>query len=96
MVVLEKSTEPPFPPPFVPPSPLFLVDWKVNFGERVALVGQNGVGKSTLLSAIAGYHLVDEGQLRIHSRATMGYLQQTAVSGSQDLLINEAMSQMAK
>ncbi|MFO1053619.1 MAG: ABC-F family ATP-binding cassette domain-containing protein [Planctomycetota bacterium] len=37
-------------------------DFKVLFGEVVALVGRNGAGKSTLLRAIAGHRAPDAGR----------------------------------
>jgi ABC-type lipoprotein export system ATPase subunit len=37
--------------------------FSVTSGHTLALVGPSGVGKSTLLSAIAGYTTVDEGEL---------------------------------
>ncbi len=39
------------------------VDFHLNAGEVVGLLGDNGAGKSTLIKIITGYHQPDEGQL---------------------------------
>jgi macrolide transport system ATP-binding/permease protein len=58
-------------------------------GERVGLVGQNGAGKSTLLGAIAGVRRAEEGRMTIKNGARVGYLVQTAVSGSDNTVWQE-------
>lgn len=39
------------------------VDLTINKGERVALLGRNGVGKSTLIKQIGGVELPDSGRI---------------------------------
>lgn len=47
---------------FGPVQALDGVDFDVNRGEVVALVGDNGAGKSTLIKSIAGIYSIDSGQ----------------------------------
>jgi D-xylose transport system ATP-binding protein len=48
---------------FGPVQALDDVDFEVNSGEVVALVGDNGAGKSTLVKTIAGIHPADSGTI---------------------------------
>lgn len=41
------------------------LNWQVNPGERWAVLGKNGVGKSTLLATLAGLRAPDAGELTI-------------------------------
>ncbi|MDD4239177.1 MAG: ABC-F family ATP-binding cassette domain-containing protein [Desulfotomaculaceae bacterium] len=52
------------------------LDFQINRGERVALVGPNGIGKSTLLKTIAGLLPSLEGQVRLGSHVQIGYYEQ--------------------
>ena len=49
---------------------------RVNRGERVALVGPNGVGKSTLLKLIAGIEEPDGGTITFGQNVAIGYFAQ--------------------
>ncbi len=52
------------------------VDLEVAGGERIALIGDNGTGKSTLLKLILGEELPDSGKLRMGPTVKTGYLPQ--------------------
>ena len=67
---------------------------RVEPGEVVGLVGANGCGKSTLLRAVCGSRDVDAGALLVAQSAEVGYLEQTAVSGSTLTVAGEARSRM--
>ena len=67
---------------------------RVEPGETVGLVGANGCGKSTLLRCVSGLRSHDAGELRVAQRADVGYLEQTAVSGSKLTVAQEARSRM--
>ena len=45
-------------------------------GEKVGLIGRNGVGKSTLLKIIVGELKADGGEIKIGNRVKVGYLSQ--------------------
>jgi len=51
---------------------------QISRGDRIALVGDNGVGKSTLLSIIAGEETPTRGEVRMIGEAKIGYLPQVA------------------
>ncbi|WP_119678187.1 ABC-F family ATP-binding cassette domain-containing protein [Indioceanicola profundi] len=55
-------------------------------GHRVAIVGRNGTGKSTLLKLIAGELQPDAGDIRLNSGARMGWVRQEAPSDSRSLI----------
>jgi ATP-binding cassette, subfamily F, member 3 len=52
------------------------VTFAVNAGERVALVGRNGTGKTTVLRVIAGLDQPDRGSVRVLPSVRVGYLAQ--------------------
>ena len=60
--------------------PLFAgISYVVNDRDRIALVGKNGAGKSTMLKIIAGVEVPTEGVVSIPRDVTVGYLPQVMV-----------------
>ena len=70
------------------------INWSVQPNERWGIVGVNGAGKSTLLGAITGTVRMDSGAAFVHSNVRVGYMRQTAVSGSTRTVYEEAKSEM--
>ena len=52
------------------------LDLHVRMGDRVALIGPNGVGKSTLIKLITGDEPADTGVIRYGSNVDIGYYDQ--------------------
>lgn len=52
------------------------LDFGVDLDSRIALVGPNGVGKSTLLKLMVGTNVPVEGQVKAHQHLKIGYFHQ--------------------
>lgn len=52
------------------------VSLEIMTGDRAAIVGRNGTGKTTLLKLIAGKEPPDSGEISIRRGASIGYLEQ--------------------
>lgn len=52
------------------------VSWQLGKGQRVGLVGPNGVGKTTLLNILVGQESADDGSVIIGRDESLGYLPQ--------------------
>ncbi len=57
----------------------------LRHGERIALIGANGTGKSTLLKIIAGELTASEGAVRLGANVRLGYMpqEQEILNGTQ-------------
>jgi ABC-type glutathione transport system ATPase component len=70
------------------------IEWSVQPKERWGIVGPNGAGKSTLLGAITGTVRMDIGKALVGPKVRVGYLKQSAVSGSTKTVAEESRSEM--
>ena len=52
------------------------VSFRINSGERVGIVGPNGMGKTTLFQILTGEISADKGEVSIPKKARLGYLRQ--------------------
>ncbi|MCM1313724.1 MAG: ABC-F family ATP-binding cassette domain-containing protein [Bacteroides sp.] len=76
--------------------PLFSdVSFVINPKDRIALVGKNGAGKSTMLKIISGLQAPTEGCVSKQKDVTVGYLPQVMVLSDERTVIEEAETAFA-
>lgn len=66
------------------------VSYVINRRDRIALVGKNGAGKSTMLKIIAGLQRPSSGSIDIPSGVSIGYLPQHMTTEDSCSVIDEA------
>ena len=78
--------------------PLFKnLNLMVEVGERIAVIGQNGIGKTTLLRSLVGDLTPDSGKVKWSENATIGYFAQDhAADFTDNLKLFDWMSRWAK
>lgn len=52
------------------------VSFAIHSGDRIALIGDNGTGKTTLMKMIAGFVQPDSGSVQVSRNTIVGYLSQ--------------------
>ncbi|MFF0827800.1 ribosomal protection-like ABC-F family protein [Brevibacillus sp. NPDC003359] len=68
----------------------------LRYGERKALLGPNGCGKSTLIRMLLGEVQPDAGTLKIGSSVKVGYLSQQALEGDQNQRLIDLFREVAR
>ena len=72
-------------------TPLFEdVSYVINKKDRIALVGKNGAGKSTMLKILAGLQLPTDGVVAVQRGVTIGYLPQVMILSDTRTVMAEA------
>ena len=72
-------------------TPLFEdVSFVINKKDRIALVGKNGAGKSTMLKILAGLQRPTAGVVAVPREVTVGYLPQVMVLSDECTVMEEA------
>lgn len=72
-------------------TPLFEdVSYVINKKDRIALVGKNGAGKSTMLKILAGIQQPTEGVVAVPRECTIGYLPQVMILSDERTVMQEA------
>ena len=74
-------------------TPLFdEVSYVINKRDRIALVGKNGAGKSTMLKILAGLQAPTSGVVAMPKEITVGYLPQVMILSDTRTVMQEAES----
>jgi ATP-binding cassette subfamily F protein uup len=71
-------------------------DYTFKKGEKIGIVGKNGVGKSTLLNAIMGLEPIDSGKIQAGETIVFGYYSQTGMVLKEDKRVIEVVKDIAE
>ena len=72
------------------------VSFEIKTGERIALIGDNGSGKSTILKIISGEEKADSGKVNIRKEAEIGYLKQVYPNENDSIVVEECLKRSFK
>ena len=65
-------------------------------GEKVGIIGKNGVGKSTLLNIIQGLETYDSGEIEVGETIKFGYFSQKGLTYKEDQRVIDFMKDIAE
>jgi ATP-binding cassette subfamily F protein 3 len=68
------------------------INFRINSGDKISLVGANGTGKSSLLKIINGDLQPESGKISRQKNISIGYLPQENITHKDKSLLNEALS----
>ncbi len=68
------------------------VSFGMDEGDRIGLIGRNGIGKTTLMNIIAGREYPDSGEVIFNNNIRFEYLDQEPVFEGGDIVIDAVMS----
>ncbi|MCL2235955.1 MAG: ABC-F type ribosomal protection protein [Defluviitaleaceae bacterium] len=63
----------------------------IGRNERIALIGANGCGKTTLLKMIMGEESCDEGEIKVSSNIKIAYLSQIVIFDNENMTVLDAL-----
>lgn len=77
---------------------IILKDFSYQFqrGEKVGIVGKNGVGKSTLLNIIQGIEPVDSGEIETGETISFGYFSQKGLQADENIRVIDFVKEKAE
>lgn len=71
-------------------------DYTFNKGERIGIVGKNGVGKSTFINVLLGIEKADSGKINIGDTVVFGHYSQQGLVVKEDMRVIDFVKNIAE
>lgn len=71
-------------------------DYTFKRGERIGIIGKNGIGKSTFLNLITGQEPADSGKINVGETIVFGYFSQQGIQLKKDKRVIEVVKDIAE